>query len=183
MEGNRSRRAGRFDAAASLAARALPNALTPWIEQARLDATMIIDRTSGKTPAPLVDDIEAPPPLSEVDPLNVLPPGIADKVRAVRRDVQMLRDRLILGKNPPPVIERPRGAAGAVVSLFTRKHMGLLMLEVNKGLEFFEQHLETGAIVPAIERTYSLDETPEALRRLGDGQAAGKLVITQGPDE
>jgi ferredoxin-NADP reductase len=117
MEGNRRRRAGRFDAAASLAARALPNALTPWIEQARLDATMIIDRTSGKTPAPLVDDLEVPLPLSKVDPLNVLPRGIADKVRAARRDVQMLRDRLILGKNPPPVIERPRAAAGAVVSL------------------------------------------------------------------
>ena len=117
MEGNRRRRAGRFDAAVSLAARALPNALTPWVEQARLDAMMIIDRTSGKAPAPLVDDIEAPAPLSEVDPLNLLPRGIADKVRTAQRDVRMLRDRLILGRTPPPLIERPRAATGAVVSL------------------------------------------------------------------
>jgi ferredoxin-NADP reductase len=118
MEGShRRRRAGRFDAAASLAARALPSALTPWIEQARLDAQMIIDRTGGKAPAPLVNDIEVPAPLSEVDPLNLLPRGIADKVRAAQRDVRMLRDRLILGKNPPPVIERPVSTAGAVVSL------------------------------------------------------------------
>ncbi|MBW2588829.1 MAG: ferredoxin--NADP reductase [Deltaproteobacteria bacterium] len=118
MEGShRRRRAGRFDAAASLAAHVLPNALTPWIEQARLDAQMIIDRTSGKSPTPLLNDMEAPTPLSEVDPLNLLPRGIAEKVRAAQRDVRLLRDRLILGKNPPPLIKRPRSAAGAVVSL------------------------------------------------------------------
>jgi ferredoxin-NADP reductase len=118
MEGSRRRRrAGRFDAAASLAARALPRALTPWLEQARLDATMIIDRASGKAPAPLVSDIETVPSLSEVDPLDLLPSGVADKVRTAQRDARMLRDRLILGKTPPPLIERPRAAAGAVVSL------------------------------------------------------------------
>jgi len=118
MEGShRRRRAGRFDAAASLAAHVLPNTLTPWIEQARLDAQMIIDRTSGKSPTPLLNDMKAPAPLSEVDPLNLLPRGIAEKVRAAQRDVRLLRDRLILGKNPPPLIERPRSAAGAVVSL------------------------------------------------------------------
>ena len=117
MESSRRRRAGRLDAAASLAARALPNALTPWIEQARLDATMILDRTTGKAPQPVLNDMEAPTPLSEVDPLNLLPRGIAAKVRAAQRDVRMLRDRLILGKTPPPLIDRPRAAAGAVVSL------------------------------------------------------------------
>jgi ferredoxin-NADP reductase len=117
MEGRRNRRAGRLDAAASLAARALPNALTPWIEQARLDATMILDRATGKAPQPLLSDMEAPAPLSEVDPLNLLPRGIADKLRAAQRDVRMLRDRLILGKTPPPLIDRPRSATGAVVSL------------------------------------------------------------------
>ena len=118
MEGShRHRRAGRFDAAVALAAQVLPNALTPWIEQARLDAQTIIDRASGQAPAPLVNDIEAPVPLSEIDPLNLLPRGIADKVRAARGDARMLRDRLILGKNPPPLIERPRPAAGALVSL------------------------------------------------------------------
>ena len=117
MEGNRRRRAGRFDAAASLAARALPSALTPWIEQARLDATMVIDRTSGKAPVPLIDDINAPTPLNEVDPLYLLPRSIADKLRSAQRDARMLRDRLILGRTPSPLIERPRATAGSVVSL------------------------------------------------------------------
>ena len=78
---------------------------------------MIIDRTSGKARSPLIDDIDAPTPLSEVDPLYLLPRGIADKVRAAQRDARMLRDRLILGRTPPPLIERPRATAGAVVSL------------------------------------------------------------------
>jgi ring-1,2-phenylacetyl-CoA epoxidase subunit PaaE len=116
MEGQR-RRARRLDAAAALAARALPKVVKPWVEQARLDARMVIDRTSGRTPAPLVTGAEAPPALDEVDLLSLLPRGLADKLRAAGRDAAMLRNRLILGKNPPPVIERPRPRAGEIVSL------------------------------------------------------------------
>jgi ring-1,2-phenylacetyl-CoA epoxidase subunit PaaE len=116
MEGQR-RRAGRLDAAAALAARALPKAFTPWVEQARLDARTLIDRASGRAPAPLVTEAQAPPPLSEVDALSLLPRGLASKLRAAGRDAGMLRNRLILGKTPPPVIERPRPAAGEIVSL------------------------------------------------------------------
>ncbi|MDH4281612.1 MAG: ferredoxin--NADP reductase [Myxococcales bacterium] len=118
MEGSRRyRRAGRLDVAASLAARALPKALTPWIEQARLDARMIMDRASGRGPAPILDGTGAPVPLREVDPLGLLPRGLANRMHAAGRDVRMLRDRLISGKNPSPLIERPRATSGAVVSL------------------------------------------------------------------
>jgi ferredoxin-NADP reductase len=117
MEGKRHRRASRFDVAAALAARALPSALTPMIDQARLDVRMIMERTSGRAPSPLIGDVTAPPALSEVDALSMLPRGVADKLRAAQRDVRMLTERLILGKNPSPLIERPRPAAGAVVSL------------------------------------------------------------------
>lgn len=117
MEGNRRRRAGRFDAAASLAARALPSAFTPWIEQARLDAQMILDRASGKTPSPVLDEVAVPAPLDEVDPLGLLPSSLAEKVRAAGRDLGMLRNRLILGKTPAPLIERPRSTPGTLVSL------------------------------------------------------------------
>lgn len=117
MEAKRYRRAGRFDVAAALAARALPDAWTPRIDQARLDARMILERTSGRSPSPLVDDLATPLPLSEVDTLSVLPRGLADKLRAAQRDVRMLTERLILGKSPSPLIERPRPAGGAVVSL------------------------------------------------------------------
>ncbi len=78
---------------------------------------MVIDRTTGRSPAPLVSDANAPEPLDEVDPLSLLPRGIAEKLRAASRDLSMLRNRLILGKTPPPVIERPRPSSGDVVSL------------------------------------------------------------------
>ena len=42
---------------------------------------------------------------------------IANRVRAAQRDIRMLRDRLILGKTPPPLIERPPRQPGALVSL------------------------------------------------------------------
>ena len=78
---------------------------------------MILDRATGKPPQPLLNEMETPAPLGEVDPLSLLPRGLAHKLRSAQRDVRLLRDRLILGKNPPPLIDRPRGAAGAVVSL------------------------------------------------------------------
>jgi ring-1,2-phenylacetyl-CoA epoxidase subunit PaaE len=52
-----------------------------------------------------------------VDPLDLLPRGMADRVRTARRDARMLRDRLLRGKTPPPLIERPHSTAGDVVSL------------------------------------------------------------------
>ena len=38
--------------------------------------------------------------------------------------------------------------------------------------------LETGKVVPVIDRRYSLSEVPEALRYLEEGRALGKVVIT-----
>ncbi|MFH2006248.1 MAG: NAD(P)-dependent alcohol dehydrogenase [bacterium] len=72
---------------------------------------------------------------------------------------------------------------GALVSLFTRKKMGLLALKVNQGLDVLEDHFRSGAVVPVIDRCYPLRETPEALRRLGEGRAQGKLVITVGSED
>ena len=117
MQGGRRRRPGKLDAAASLAAKALPGFCTPLLDQARLDARMLLDRTSGKTPDPLIDKLRSPTPLDEVDPLVLLPKRLADKVRTAHRDVTILGGRLIFGKTPAPLIERPRPAPGAVVSL------------------------------------------------------------------
>ena len=118
MEDSTHRRGrGRLDAAMSLAARALPRSLTPWIEQARLDASMVIGRVAGRTPSPLLSKTEPTPALSEIDPLDLFPRGIADRARAMSRDARMLRDRLVLGKTPSPLIERPRPVVGSVDSL------------------------------------------------------------------
>ncbi len=67
---------------------------------------------------------------------------------------------------------------GSLISLFTREKMGLFMAKVNQGLDVLEEHLASGAVVPAIDQTYPLSAAPEAMRRLGEGRAKGKLVIT-----
>lgn len=117
MEDERRRRPGRLDAAASIAAKALPDFCTPLIDQARLDARMVLDRVGGKTPAPLLGDLASPTPLREVDALVLLPRNLAEKVRTVQRDVAMVSGRLIFGRTPAPLIERPPRAPGTVVSL------------------------------------------------------------------
>ena len=45
-------------------------------------------------------------------------------------------------------------------------------------LVFVQELLETGKIVPVIDRCYPLSETAEAIRYLETGRARGKVVIT-----
>ena len=72
---------------------------------------------------------------------------------------------------------------GSLVSLFTRKKMGLLALQVNQGLDVLEEQFRSGAVVPVIDTCYPLCQTPEALRCLGEGRAKGKLVIVVGSQD
>jgi NADPH:quinone reductase-like Zn-dependent oxidoreductase len=49
----------------------------------------------------------------------------------------------------------------------------------NKGdLATLKELIEAGKITPVIDRTYSLSETPEAIRYLEEGHTRGKVVIT-----
>ena len=45
-------------------------------------------------------------------------------------------------------------------------------------LAFVSQLLETGNVVPVIDKSYPLDEAVSAFRYLGEGHAQGKIVIT-----
>ena len=47
-----------------------------------------------------------------------------------------------------------------------------------KDLLFIKELLETGKVVPVIDRTYPLNETAEAIRYLETSRARGKVVIT-----
>jgi NADPH:quinone reductase-like Zn-dependent oxidoreductase len=48
------------------------------------------------------------------------------------------------------------------------------------GLLFLKGLLEAGKVVPVIDRSYTLDEVPAAMRYLEAGHARGKVVITVG---
>jgi NADPH:quinone reductase-like Zn-dependent oxidoreductase len=47
-----------------------------------------------------------------------------------------------------------------------------------KDFAYLTELLETGKIVPVIDRCYPLSDVPEALRYYGEGNARGKVVIT-----
>ena len=51
-----------------------------------------------------------------------------------------------------------------------------------KDLETIGQLIEAGKVKPVIDKRYSLNEAPEALRYLGAGHARGKVVITVASD-
>ncbi len=59
------------------------------------------------------------------------------------------------------------------------KKIRLLVVRPNlRDLAFITELCEAGKVVPVIDRRYSLSETAEALRYLGEGHARGKVVIT-----
>jgi NADPH:quinone reductase-like Zn-dependent oxidoreductase len=48
----------------------------------------------------------------------------------------------------------------------------------NKDLVFLKDLLESGKVVPVIDRRYPLSGAAEALRYLAEGHAQGKIVLT-----
>ena len=60
------------------------------------------------------------------------------------------------------------------------KKIGLMSTtpENQKDLRTLKELLETGKIVPVIDRCYPLSETGEAVRYLETGRARGKVVIS-----
>jgi len=61
------------------------------------------------------------------------------------------------------------------------RRIGVLMVRPNKeDLIRVGEMVADGTLRATIERTYTLDEVPEALRHLGEGRALGKLVIEMG---
>ena len=77
-------------------------------------------------------------------------------------------------------VRRILGAAvlGKLVSVGRIGSMGVLMVRPNVvDLASLLEAVEARRIDPVIERTYRLDATPEALQKLGDNLARGKLVV------
>ena len=66
------------------------------------------------------------------------------------------------------------------VMLFGGKKVGMMETAKadKKDLLFIKELLETGKVVPVIDRTYKLHETAEAIRYLETSRARGKVVIT-----
>jgi NADPH:quinone reductase-like Zn-dependent oxidoreductase len=67
-----------------------------------------------------------------------------------------------------------------VRSPFVRRLPGLRLSMPSKSAALAElaELIDAGRITPVIDRTYPLDEAPEAIRRLVSGGAVGKIVTT-----
>jgi NADPH:quinone reductase-like Zn-dependent oxidoreductase len=71
---------------------------------------------------------------------------------------------------------------GQLISMMGRKKMGSMYGNLNQeDYVFLTDLIETGKVVPVIDRIYPLSEVPEALRYYGEGKALGKIVITVVP--
>lgn len=72
-----------------------------------------------------------------------------------------------------------RSLRAPLVSLFVRQRLVMLASkERASDLERLTPLLESGAVTPSIDGTYTLDEVPDAMRRLDAGAVRGKIAIT-----
>ena len=72
-----------------------------------------------------------------------------------------------------------RQLRAAALSPFVGQKLGtFISKERGQDLEELRKLLEAGTIRPIVDRTFPLDEVPEAIRYLRDGRARGKIVIT-----
>jgi NADPH:quinone reductase-like Zn-dependent oxidoreductase len=70
---------------------------------------------------------------------------------------------------------------GPLMSWGTGKHVRLLAVQPNrKDLEHITALCASGEIKIAIDKRFSLEEVPQALRYLGEGRAKGKVVVVVG---
>jgi NADPH:quinone reductase-like Zn-dependent oxidoreductase len=71
-----------------------------------------------------------------------------------------------------------RQLRAVALSPFVRQKLGFFISkERGEDLEELRKLLDSGAIRPIVDRTFPLDEVPEAIRYLRDGRPRGKVVI------
>ena len=65
------------------------------------------------------------------------------------------------------------------MSITGSKKLATMMTKINKkDLDFMKGLLETEKVKPVIDRRYTLNEVPDAIRYLEEGHAQGKVIIT-----
>ena len=72
-----------------------------------------------------------------------------------------------------------RSLRAVLLSPLVSQKLGMLASRENADdLVVLQELIESGQVTPAIDRTYPLSETPQAIQHLQDGRAQGKVVIT-----
>ena len=71
-----------------------------------------------------------------------------------------------------------RGMRAQMLSRGPQRMVMLMPKEHHSVLEQLTPFVESGAVTPSIDRTYTLDQVADAVRRIEAGQARGKLVLS-----
>jgi len=89
--------------------------------------------------------------------------------------------------NPGGIYSVMGGATGRIMqtlllspwlSMRNNKKIGIVLYKPNQGIMELIELIESGKVVPEIDRTYSLSEVPEAMKHFGRSEHQGKIVIT-----
>ncbi len=71
-----------------------------------------------------------------------------------------------------------------LLSFLMRQHESMFLTQpTGKDLVALKELIEAGKVRPAVDRTFPLSETPEAMRYLEAGHARGKIVVAVAPAE
>ena len=72
-----------------------------------------------------------------------------------------------------------RSIRAAVLSRFVGQRLiAFVNSENHEDMIVLKEMIEAGKVTPVMDRTFSLDETPKAIRYLEEGHARGKVAIT-----
>ena len=110
----------------------------------------------------------------------ILDIGGSTPVRRLRRALRP-RGTLVFvgGENSGNLTGLGRQLRGALISPFLRQRLVLLMAKERAAdLERLSGLIEDGKVVPSVDRSYPLEEAPDAMRLLEKGRVRGKVVIT-----
>lgn len=58
------------------------------------------------------------------------------------------------------------------------RKLSLLLYKANEKMSRLQEWMKSGKVKPVVERTYALEQVPDAVRDLEQGHAQGKLVVT-----
>jgi NADPH:quinone reductase-like Zn-dependent oxidoreductase len=110
----------------------------------------------------------------------ILDIGGRPSVRRLRRALEPRGTVVFVGgENGGSLTGMGRQLRGALLSLFLRQRLALFMAkERATDLERLTDLIEAGKVTPSMDRSYPLDEAPNAMRLLEKGQVRGKVAIT-----
>jgi NADPH:quinone reductase-like Zn-dependent oxidoreductase len=110
----------------------------------------------------------------------ILDIGGNPSVRRLRRALQPRGTVVFVGgENAGSLTGMSRQLRGALLSPLVRQRLALFLAkERASDLEQLTELIEDGKVMPSLDRSYPLDQAPQAMRLLETGKVRGKVAIT-----